>query len=202
MALSVGPTFVTRSQSDIDRLHAFRLLVHSELQAFLDEHCELILDRTADRSTAEGVLTHAGHHLLVHYSIAPLGSPATANESRYPHFVPAESAAAHSASPARLASAISKHRKQVLEKNNGIKAGNVRRLLTPLGYREELFAPGLLDQLDALGRARGDVAHRSGVVGTNNAPSGSAEYTRLQIILPGLELIERYAPRLLRDAIS
>ncbi|MBB3157610.1 hypothetical protein FHS07_001294 [Microbacterium proteolyticum] len=82
--------------------------------------------------------------------------------------------------------------------NNGIKTGNVRRLLVPLGYREDVYAIGLFDKLDDLGVQRGEVAHKSGLIGLRTIPTGSNEWTRLDAVLPGLEMMERFAPRLLR----
>jgi hypothetical protein len=196
--LGVGPTFVPSLQSDVDRIHAFRLLAHSEIQHFLDSLAERILDKTADRSSLDGVLTHAGHHLLVYYALEPLGSARNAAGGSYPDFVPADAITTHAATD-QLRRAIGRHRKAV-ESNNGVKPGNVRRILTPLGYRETSYAVGLLDQLDALGRERGNVAHGSGVVFTTSWPSGSDEWTRLGIIMGGLDLLERYAPRLLLQA--
>ncbi|NKY38160.1 hypothetical protein [Cellulomonas septica] len=197
--MSIDAQFVPRDQSDVDRLHAFRLLAHAEIQHYIDMLAQMILDKTQDRATNEGVLTHAGHHLLVYYALEPLGTPRDAPNARYPEFIPAIAVASRLQAPARLTKAIQRHQK-LIEFNNGLKAGNVRRVLVPIGYREDLFATGMLDQLDNLGAARGDVAHGSGVIGFSSWPSGSTEWTRLRLILPGLDALERYAPRLLRAA--
>jgi hypothetical protein len=51
--------------------------------------------------------------------------------------------------------------KKSLDKNNGIKEYNLCRLFLPLGYTFEKVDPLLLPELDALGSARGDLAHKS-----------------------------------------
>lgn len=191
--LGVDPTFVPVDQYGVDRVHAFRVLAHSEVQDFLEKLALRLLDLSNDRR-ADGVVTVAAHHLLVYDALKPLAQARSAREGRYPPFVAHDIAMAG----ANLGTAIDRHKK-VVKDNNGVKKSNVHALLLPLGYRSTLFAPGLLDQLDALGTARGLVAHQSGVVGTTSYPTGSDEWTRLGLILRGLDLVERWAPRLLRQ---
>lgn len=196
-ALNVGPRFIPADQAGVDRLHAFRLLSHSEIQAFIDDLATLLLDKVEDRSTQEGVLTHAGHHLLVYYAWEPLRSAGSAPNSVYPAFLTTQAAAVHTHSPGQLESALKRHRR-VARDNSAVKGGSVKRLLLPLGYRETMLTTPLLAQLDSLAESRNEVAHQSGIVGTSLWPSGSTEWARLNGILPGLELLERFAPRLLR----
>jgi hypothetical protein len=196
--LGVTSTFVPRNQGEVDRVHAFRLLAHAEVQAHVDALARRILDVTLDQSTRASALTHAGHCLMTYQSLRPLNSARDASQARYPAFDAVATEREYRLAPSRLEQAISSHRK-VIEGNNGIKSGNVRRLLVPLGYREALFVPSLMDKLDELGRERGEVAHQSGL-GMRTVPTGSTEWSRLNIILPGLGLLEQYAPRLLRPA--
>jgi hypothetical protein len=189
----VSQTFVPSDQNGVDRVHAFRVLAHSEIQDFLEQLAERMLDVTEDHSKKRKKITAAGHHLLVYQALRPLGSPATAATGTYPPFRRAEADAALASLPA----AIRAHRK-VVSKNSGAKTGNTQMLLVPLGIRPDHCTPGALDQLDALGSARGDVAHASGVVGAAAYPTGSVEWNRLAQILGGLELLEQWVPRLLR----
>jgi hypothetical protein len=198
-ALGVSRTLIPSDQSGVDRLHAFRLLAHSEVQAYLDDLTTLLLDRVEDRSRVEGLLTHAGHHLLVYYAAEPLGSPRNASNAAFPPFATTAATALHAGSPATLEVALKRHRGRARD-NSAVKGGSIKRLLLPLGYRQEMLSTPLLAQLDSLGDSRNQVAHRSGIVGTSPMPTGSAEWTRFQGIMPGLELLERYAPRLLRAA--
>lgn len=169
------------------------------MQAYLDDLTTLVLDRVEDRSTQEGVLTHAGHHLVVYYSLEPLRSAANAPNATYPPFGTAAATALHAASPAVLTAALGRHRR-VAQQNSAVKGGSLKRLLLPLGFREVMLGTPLLAQLDSLAESRNQVAHRSGVIGASTWPSGSSEFVRLRGILGGLDLLERYAPRLLRAA--
>lgn len=197
-SLGVGASFVPAHQSDVDRVHAFRLLVHSEIQAFLDRLATLLLDKVEDRSR-QGVLTHAGHHLLVYYSLEPLRSPASAAAAVYPVYTAVDAVASHAITATPLNSALTRHRK-VARLNSAVKAGSVKRLLLPLGFRETMLQTALLSNLDSLGDSRNTIAHQSGLVGMSSLPTGSAEWARLLPILSGLDLLERYAPRLLLAA--
>lgn len=194
-SVSVHDTFVPNDQAGVDRLHAFRLLVHAEVEAFIEAVASTVIDVTEAKATSQGTLTHAGHHLLVTWSVVR-STRRDAGQARYPSYQSAQAKADLSARPDDLKSAISQHRSRIAA-NHGVTAANVRRLLLPLGFRESCFAPGLLDQLDDLGEARGAVAHSSGVIGVQNWPSGSSEFAMIRRVLPGLELLERYAPRLL-----
>lgn len=197
-ALGVHAKLVPADQSDVDRIHAFRLLAHAELQSYIEEVAGRVLDVTADKANSAGVLTHAGHHLIVFYCLHPLSDKRQAMQGRYPPY-PREAALRGPGTGPALAQSLKRHR-DLIERNNGVKQGNVRPILLPLGYRDELFPPGLLDQLDALGRDRGTVAHQSGLVSAASWPTGSSEIGRINSILPGLLSLEKYVPRLLRPA--
>ncbi|WIY05102.1 hypothetical protein QRX60_15130 [Amycolatopsis mongoliensis] len=193
-SLSVTPHTVPLSQREVDLLHGLRVLAHSEIQAFIESVASTILEVTEDNAT-RGRLTHAGHQLMVH-DMADRYFRATAF-SRYPTYDTKLIIANFQSDPIPLAEAIKRHKK-VVKENNGVKETNVRRLLLPLGYRESFFVPGLLNDLNNFGAARGDVAHGPGsTVGLQHKPSGSTEITRIKKLEHGLEMLERFAPRLL-----
>ncbi|MET9961453.1 hypothetical protein ABZ128_20760 [Streptomyces sp. NPDC006326] len=196
--LHITPALVPNSQADIDHLHSFRVLAHSEVQAYLEDVTEQILTVTEDRAVYSGMLTHAGHHLLVSSSLTPLASKGQAVNARFPLYDARLACAAVAADSAQLVAAIKRHRKNIKD-NGGVKAGNVRMLLHPLGYRESFFAIGLLDLLDDFGRERGNVAHGAGAA-VVNIPTGSTELSRITKIIPGLIRIDQYVPRLLMPA--
>ncbi|MFJ3302453.1 hypothetical protein ACIPSA_04905 [Streptomyces sp. NPDC086549] len=159
---------------------------------------EQVLAVTEDRAVNRGLLTHAGHHLLVSSSIIPLANKAQAVNARFPAYDSHAAQQAVAADPSLLVAAIKRHRK-VIKENGGVKAGNVRMLLCPLGYRDACFAIGLLDILDEFGRERGNVAHGAGAA-VVNIPTGSTELARIAKIIPGLARIDQYVPRLLLPA--
>lgn len=199
-SLGVTQALVPGSQSEVDRLHAFRLLAHAEVQQAVEDLARQLLEVTADRGST-GVLTHAGHHLLTYQSLEPLGDKRRRGESRQPVFPAAAAAAGVRIDSASLLAAVRRHEKRIKD-NNGVKQGNLRALLLPLGYREEFFPPGFLQQADAFGLARGEVAHASGqlAAGAVNWPTGQGELNAAAAVASGLARLDRYAPRLLMPA--
>ncbi|MCX5159994.1 hypothetical protein OOK39_11990 [Streptomyces sp. NBC_00264] len=193
--LQITTMLVPVKQAEIDQLHAFRVLAHSEVQAYLEEITEQVLTVTEDRALNGGVLTHAGHHLLVSSSLIPLGNKAQAVNSKFPFYDPMAAQRSVIADSSQLTAAIKRHRK-VIKDNGGVKAGNVRMLLSPLGYRDYCFAINLMDKLNEFGRERGNVAHGAGAA-VANIPTGSTELNRITEILPGLIRLDQYVPRLL-----
>jgi hypothetical protein len=174
-------------------------LAHSEIQAYLEDVAEQVLAVTEDRAVNRGILTHAGHHLLVSLSIIPLANKAQAVNAKFPSYDAQSAQRAVTADSSQIVAAI-KRQRRVIKENGGVKAGNVRMLLSPLGYRDACFAIGLLDILDEFGRERGNVAHGAGAA-VVNIPTGSTELTRIDKIIPGLIRIDEYVPRLLMPAL-
>jgi hypothetical protein len=196
-SLGVTPTLVPATQAEVDRLQTFRLLAHSEIQQSVEDLVSRVLEVTADKGRS-GSLTHAGHQLLVYQAMEPLNDKRKRSEARYPSFPTRPAAAAVRLKPEPLLKAVAKHEMRVKD-NNGVKQGNLRALLLPLGFREGFFLPGFLPQADALGRARGEVAHGSGLlnVGAVNWPTGQGELTAVAAVRAGITHLDRYAPRLL-----
>lgn len=191
--LGIDDQFVPRSQQDVDRLHAYRLLAHAEVEEFIEQLASMATDVTSAQAM-NGVLTHAGHHLVVAWAIGRLRLDAA--KARYPDYRSADAVAKLAVGSADLTSAVTSHRERI-KNNNGLKEANVRQLLLPLGFRESHFAPGLLNQLTAFGELRGAVAHATGMIGVAAWPTGSSEIGRTAALLPGLKQLEQVLPVLL-----
>lgn len=194
--LGVTSSLIPLTQYEVDRLHSFRLLAHSEIQSFVEGVAENLLAVTERVLGVRGQLTHAGHHLVVYSRVLNLADRRNSKDSSYPPFRlhQARTEVLHDRS--LMENAVRAHRRRIAD-NNGVKASNLRRLLMPLGFREYSFRPGLLDLLDAFGSARGKVAHNTGVIGAIQLPSGSAELAAVQQILPGLLALDNFSARLL-----
>lgn len=193
-SLGVDDRLVPQTQSQQDLLHGYRVLAHAEMEAFLESIAVTILDVT-EQASRSGALTHAGHHLVVHWAGSRLQK--NPGSAPYPPFLKADAIANLGRQPTQFQSAMKSHRASV-DSNHGLRSGNVRKLLIPLGYRDSWFAPGLPDLLDAFADHRGEVAHSSGAVGTLAFSSGSTELKRTNDLLPGLRLLEQFVPRVLR----
>src|SRR5262245_41829405 len=129
--MDVDGSFVPKDQIGVDRLHAYRVLVHAEVESFIEALVVTILDVTEDRVRA-GTLTHAGHHLIVSWDMNRVRGDDAA-KARYPLFDRGSAVARAASSPNDFLSAIASHRSRVAT-NHGVKAKNVRQLMLPLGY--------------------------------------------------------------------
>lgn len=181
------------SQADVDAIHAFRVLAHSEVQAFLQEIAMGILDVSREVRAARGKTTHALHHLHIFERVSALNQRGNAAGYIYPTY---DSSLLGSIPSLDLTRVLARHEKRIKD-NSGIKASNINTLFGPLGFRDSWHPPGFLDLMNAFGVQRGNVAHGTGQVGAQQWPSGSAEWARISQISPGLESIERFQARLL-----
>lgn len=184
---------VPNTQADVDRIHSYRVLAHAEIQAFLEGIATDIIDVSETRYVANSSVTHALHHLVVHHAMSKSLQPRDAAESRYPRF---SMPRVLTVTTPEVQRAIRAHRDRV-DRNSGIKQSNVHAVFHPLGYRDSWFQAGFLDQLSALGTARGNVAHGSGIIGVSLWPSGQSEIARIRGMLPALYQVDKYASRLL-----
>jgi hypothetical protein len=184
---------VPSTQDEVDRIHSYRLLAHAEIQTYLEDIAEHILDVSLDVLVTRGGVTHAAHHLLVFDAVLKLGDKRVASAATYPLF---SRASASNVRVTDLERATKSHRSKLLL-NSGLKSSNIRRVLSPLGYRDSWFPGGFLDQMDAFGSSRGDVAHGSGLIGVARWPTGSSELAVVKALAPGLDALDRYAARLL-----
>ncbi|WP_405636023.1 hypothetical protein OG543_14125 [Streptomyces sp. NBC_01178] len=195
VALQVDKNLIPQVQAEIDRLHAFRVLMHAEVQHYLESVVIQILDVTENEASV-GRITHAGHHLLIFQAMNPLATPRTSAKASYPQFALSDLKSNWSATSTSLIKAIDGHRKRV-KGNNGIKVGNMNTILLPVGFRDTFFTSYFRDKMDELGEQRGRVAHGSGAL-VSSIPTGRGELQRFLDIEPGLSLADRYVPRLLQ----
>ncbi|MFE2532562.1 HEPN domain-containing protein [Streptomyces sp. NPDC059371] len=196
-SLSISKNLVSQSQADTDRLHAFRVLMHAEVQHYVESIARNVLDVT-ERQCRLGRLTHAGHHLLIFQSLNPLANTRSSGNASYPDFSPDGLQRSWSTTASSLTKAIEAHRKRIAQ-NNGIKPSNLNVVLIPLGFRDTFFTQHFRDKMNELGEKRGQVAHGAGAL-IPTIPTGAGELNRFHVIEPGLSDMDRYAPRVLIPA--
>ncbi|MFJ9707000.1 HEPN domain-containing protein [Streptomyces sp. NPDC101234] len=193
-SLSVTPNLVPQSQSDTDRLHSFRVLMHAEVQHYVESVARNILD-VSERRCRQSRLTHAGHHLLVFQSLNPLSLPRNSAQASYPGYSNRDLRANWNSTSGSLLKAIEAHRRRIAG-NNGIKPANLNMILIPLGFRDTFFTVQFRDKMQELGEKRGQVAHGAGAL-MSTIPTGAQELKLYQDIDDGLAKMDRYAPRVL-----
>jgi hypothetical protein len=82
-SLSITHNMISQGQAETDRLHAFRVLMHAEVQYYVESIAKQILDTTEQQCVQRSRLTHAGHHLLVFQALSPLANTRNSGKASY-----------------------------------------------------------------------------------------------------------------------
>ncbi len=147
----------TYTVDEHDRVRAFKLLVHAELESYVEDMCVWVADQTETAWQTDSRARTAVVHLLA-FSTSVTRLP--------PDKLPS--------GPALVRSTVEDAKRQysryVKSENNGIREKQILRLLLPIGAREVDLPAIFLADLDTLGASRGAVAHTSFAVQTPPDP--------------------------------
>jgi len=170
----------TRSYTprEYDRTRGYRLLVHAELEACLEDLVIGVANQACKSWTLDRRPRQCLIALLAYYE-GNLGA------------VPDEiSNAGSSTKPlrTRLKVARDNYVTWVRMNNNGIRESNILRLVLPVGVLESDLDAGWLQTMDAFGSARGDTAHQA--LRTQQPPDPTAEYQTVQDIVAGFRKVD------------
>lgn len=183
--LPVVKADLTYTPAEYDRVRAYVLLVHAEVEAFLEQRVQ---DEVASRIgiwdasgtpsvVLMGVLAfHRGEWVG---TIDSLTSPADGDKN--PTW-----------SDRDIDRRLKKCQTQTvftLKSNNGIKANDVLAMLLRLGFRVGSIDADLISQLDALGTDRGTFAHNA-VRAVTNQPDPALTKTRVTEIMAKLQALD------------
>lgn len=161
------------SARQLDLTRAYRLLVHAEFEAFLEDRVKDVFlaaqakwnkSRASSRSLA-ALLAYAQDGRSVPEALA---------------------GAAQTDFQRRVQEVLSQHLHKV-RNNNGVKRKNVLALLLPAGVDEATLDNTWLNAMEAFGSARGHVAHSSSLVA--HAIDPQTEVANVATLLKGLEPI-------------
>jgi hypothetical protein len=147
---------------ELDSIACFQLLLHSEIETYLEERISDVVKHALDYWKRRHSLNQCGFHLLLRwYNV----SPGVATEE--PH------------SFDDITALLEKHyekSRDVVAQNHGIKKTSFTTLTALAGFPSDHFSGSLLPSLDSFGTRRGDVAHRPVArVRTLNDPLSEAE---------------------------
>ena len=167
----------------LDRARGYRVLVHAEIEAYLEDRVkELML--TAKRAWDADGTPSAVLIALMGYA----KSVATV-----PSALP--TASSNSTLRQRLDESV-RHHAHRLKENHGIRTRNVLELLLPIGLDESVLDPVWVAQMDAFGVARGDIAHGSAMTVSSIDPA--TEFATVNDLLVGLEYLDEQLNALVR----
>lgn len=139
---------VNYDESAEDSIAALAVLVHAELQHFLENRCLEVADKAVntwhqDSRPRTTVIS------LVAYCHSE-------GSSALPSQLPSNKPAVRV-----VVDAAKRHYSQLVHRNNGVKEDDLIKLLLPIGVREHEVTVNLAASLDWLGSRRGSAAHSS-----------------------------------------
>lgn len=137
------------SPKQYDLVRAFVVLAHAEVEYFLEDLANHVLDKVKSRWDAT---KSAGRCLsaLMMYNDKRLSLPSNLGRQNTADTFDEVAKAA-----------IKKHRDYVIQQNHGVKEANILRLYLPMGVLETDLDPVWLAAMNTFGTQRGVVAHTS-----------------------------------------
>ena len=141
---------------ELDRIAAYVVLVHAEIESYLETVCA----KASDTAIAKWRTTRASSRTLLALIVFLEKKKQVSSGT---------SLFSDGRSLIRLVDETYASYGSVIRNNNGIKESNLRRLLLPLGLLEMELDGGLLRALDDLGSKRGKVAHKTRTFGATLA---------------------------------
>lgn len=166
------------SDRQLDHARGYRLLVHAEIEAFLEERAQQIVNTSikgfqADRRPRHLLMSLLSFHLV-------------RGQLDAEHFKELFDRGAIYSDEALNTAQTAYNR--ALAQNHGIKEHNVLQILLPLGVECKKIDAGWLSTLDTFGTRRGEVAHKS--IKAHQVINPEDEYKTTQILLKGLKDID------------
>ncbi|MFH9114072.1 HEPN domain-containing protein [Streptomyces globisporus] len=199
------------SDEEYDRALAYRVLMHAEIERYLEDALAAALLSSLEILNNLGKVTHPAASALAHYrSKCFLDGQENADSS----FADSNEIALYA--QAKLADVVKWIEGAVVKNNNGIKPADIRKLMGWLGINLSQLDPNLLDALRQLATARGDAAHlsrreiwrrysgRSAPAGASKIrrlPSPSDEVAAVDAVLKLLPQLDRMVQAKLRDVV-
>jgi len=163
----------------IDRARAYRLLVHAEVEACIED---IVRDLASNEYKAWELDRTPRPCLLAMVSFYGTKFP------EIPEVVPA---ALSSVTPGFMKDRVQTARNaymRVIATNHGVKEKHLLRLLLPIGVQENQLDRTWLATMDSFGSGRGDVAHQS--FRTQQPPDPATELATVAQIVTGLRQVD------------
>ena len=160
------------NQADLDGAAAFKLLVHSEVEYFLEAKVFDIANRALANWQNKGICSRSLLAILAFY---PSGLAITTNTL---------TTKSNRNLDLGIKESTSNFNGYARARNNGVRTINVLSLLLPVGINEVDIDPDWLAAIDSFGRDRGGTAHKPDRVNVLTVPDGI--YKDVSYILDGL----------------
>jgi len=164
-------TTIALQTEEQERLRAFRVLCHAEVESALED----ISEAAADAAVGHWLSHRQPRRIVVGLVLAKLGfrvfdywdGHATPSLSVGRPLFPAGLSGPVGTDPSSdmVQEALRAYRRS-LRGNHGVKSANIIQVVGPLGLRESDLASGWLAEMDSFGTLRGETAHSSAIAAT------------------------------------
>jgi hypothetical protein len=159
-------------QPDLDRLAAFRLLVHAEIEDFLESKAKANIVSIDAESKKQNWIKRYPELLCLAMALKkPFVVPESLDLNNFSVYISQVTSAARTA----------------ISENNGVKAGSFLLLSVCAGKTLDEIDPILSASLNSYGKNRGDVAHKS-VIHSTSLQAPTAELATAQSLVTQIGL--------------
>lgn len=162
------------SEAVYARGSAFRMLVHSEFEHYVEDIAASAMQDALDRWNEQGVPQRSLQSLMT--LMGPTKDFPTAVQD------------AEDIHKKRLSKAIGEY-KSAIKSNNGVKEADLLRILLPLGLTVADFDTVWLADIDTWGTERGDVAHKT-LLSIKNRVDPKRSYSKAREIVNGFRELD------------
>lgn len=170
-----------------DGIAGYFLLIHAELESYLEDRSLEVLDASYERWKHCRSLSRPLFGIMTYYSGERKGPPASFDPNQYKD----------RNLDLLIGSAIAQHRGRI-KRNNGVKEGDLCEMLFPLGFSYSDLSTTLVASLDSFGTRRGNFAHQT-LGRTPVTIDPFVEATTVDEIIRELLLVDELFSKLLAD---
>lgn len=171
------------SERKLDRARGYRLLVHAEIEAFIEDITFEAAKTCVSEWTRTKAVTDRLFCLIAHYH----SGFAVEDMDVMPPFPASNRPKVREAIKEIVEIAMLQYRK-IHGDNNGIREENLLRLILPIGVRKDDLDPLWITNLSEFGKRRGDVAHKA--VKAQQQIDPKTEYDVVKDLLKGLAKLD------------
>ncbi|GAB3263728.1 hypothetical protein GCM10027448_39040 [Nocardioides dilutus] len=171
------PAKARYSATEYDLVRGFILLVHAEVETYVEDMVGSVLDAAKNRWVNRQALGRCVTTLMMYNDKQLIPPPSLGKQN------PNETL------DATIKSVIKKHGDYVTKDNHGVKQKNLLRLLLPIGVTDNDLDPIWLGDMDTFGSLRGVVAHNS-ARRVQTPPDPGISLKTVNDVLAGLQQLE------------
>ncbi len=195
---TIEPTGSYAWQDKVERrAEAFRMLVHAEIEAYLEDRAEEIASSAWNAWCAERKVSVVTVHLLgfsgreMYGPVKTIDAPTDNKKKAWPEKKYLDD---------RLSRSVTGFIHFLRTENHGIREANLLSIVIPLGIEVDKIDGDLIFGLEELGQLRGRVAHTSLIARASDGVDPKGELDRIRLLLGKVSVLDVQLDSLLDEA--